>query len=372
LDWLFNLEKINIQVGLYLKGFATILFIIIFFKHQSKGYHFKKILLYFLGLFLVYSLISDNILSNLYLTVRIAYWIFGSLAFYYFFSNNIFSKKKLRSMLLWVVLIASLFTIQLMIQSEEHQNASAYLLLWCMPLLMFLKKSRLIQLGIMISIVAIMITVKRGAMLALLASLVAYFIGMSHISGKFRNKFKVFISSLFLLGVALLVVYYNWEFVSVRLEDKGGSGRDIMYSAIIDNYLNSGLSEVAFGRGINAVQKFTAIFISGDPNSIGVAAHSDWLQYIYDFGFFGIILMVLFHVEFLKLIHFHAKFKTLWFPILLMTYIIFSLTTVYSFILNAPDAIFLGIIIALISAETKKCKMEIEESNRVFNLPSTQ
>ncbi len=269
-------------------------------------------------------------------------------------------------MLLLVVSIASIFTIQLMSQSEEHQNASAYLLLWSFPFLLSFRKSNLIKIAIGISIFAIIITIKRGAILALLISLLTYFYGMAYITGSFKNKLRVFAGSIILFGFALFVIYTNWEFVSLRLEDTTGSGRDKMFLGIISNYLDGDFFEIFFGRGINSVQRFTALFLAGNSRSEGVAAHSDWLQYMHDFGIFGLMFMIILHFKFLSILRFHKIHKTQLFPIVLMSYTIFALTTIYSFILNTPDAIILGILLAFLSSETNKIKNERNRNFKTF------
>lgn len=265
-----------------------------------------------------------------------------------------------------VVAVASIFTIQVMSQSEEHQNASAYLLLWCLPFLFTFRKSKLIKIAIGISIIAIIITIKRGALLALFISLVAYFLGLAYLSGSLKAKLRVLLGSIFVLGFALFVIYLNWEFVALRLEDKTGSGRDNMYLGIISNYFNGDFFQILFGHGINSVQRFTAFFLAGSIHSPGVAAHSDWLQYMHDFGILGLVFMLFMHLKFLSILRFHRIHKTQIFPIALMTYTIFTLTTVYSFILNTPDAIILGILLAFFSSETNKIKNEKNRNFKAF------
>lgn len=140
------------------------------------------------------------------------------------------------------------------------------------------------------------------------------------------------------------------------MEDKGGSGRDIVYSAIIDKYLSSDIDNLVFGYGVSGVEKFMGPYLSRGIKKTGAAAHSDLLQYMYDFGFFGILFMILLHAYIIGLLRIHFKFRTKLFPIILMYYAIFFLTTIYSFILNVPDAIFFGISASIFAVETARIK----------------
>lgn len=352
-DWLFNLGIIHIQLGLYLKSLVTLIFLYVFISHRFRDFIFNNVLIYLSLLYILYSIFSDNIQGNLYITARILYWVLGAFAFYYFFKHDLISEKQLIRMLVTTSVIAGVFTFVLMSRSEEHQNASAYLLLWCLPLLLHLNKSKLISVVIAFSMAAIVITIKRGALVALIVSLVIYLVARLRISERNISKLKVFRNGLLFLALVGIILYMRWDLITERFSDRGGSGRDKLYTLIINNYIAGDMLNVSFGNGINSVQKMTSLQ-SNDPNSVGVAAHSDWLQHLHDFGILGILLMVSLHVSFIKLIVFHAKFRTNTLPFLSMTYTIFLLSTVYSFILTTPDAIILGINLALISFETNQ------------------
>lgn len=353
-DWLMTMSIINIQVGLYLKALATLIFLWIIFKNKSNSFYFKKNLLFFLSLFIIYSIFSTNYIENLYFTSRIAYWILGAIAFYIFFRKGLITSKGIRKMFIITTLIAGIFTLVLMNNSDEHQNASAYLLLWCTPLLLFFKKKSIVKFVIALAIISIILTIKRGAIIALLISLFFYFLADAYIKRSLIKRVKVIFSALLITLVASLVLISQWDIISLRLEDKGGSGRDIMYQLIIDDYIDSKPVNILLGHGINSVQELTASRLSGDPNSVGVAAHSDWLQNAYDFGVLGILFMILMHIQLIKIIRFLFKNKSQLFPSIVMLYTIFFLTSIYAFILSTPEGIFLGITLAYISAERVK------------------
>lgn len=351
-DWLHDFEILSIPLGLYLKGLSIALYIYIFSTNSIRGFYFKNVLLYILLLFVIYSLFSDNILLNLYFSIRVAYWIFASIVFYFLFQNKLISVPKFKIMLILSASIAAIFTIRYIsgLDEENYANASGYLLLWILPLLLVFRKEIIVKLIILISIVAILITIKRGVMLALLLSFLGYMLALLFISRDFISKMKIFLGGILIAGVSLIVLIPNWEIVSNRFEDKSGSGRDNLYETIITSYANSDLIHQFFGYGINSVQKLTAIVLAGHQDSVGVAAHSDWLQYLYDFGVLGLFFMIVMHYKMLSFIAFYFRARSNLFPSLLMFYMIFFLTTVYSFILNTPNAIFLGIGLAFFSA----------------------
>jgi len=360
-DWLFNLSIINLPIGLILKAFSIVVFVsfLLTKKFKIKGFKFKKVLIYFVLLNFIYSLFSDNILENTYLTIRLLYWVLGTLVFYYLYSNAYLNATALRKMIISTVLIASSFTIWIMSNSTEHQNASAYLILWCLPILIHFKQTFTSKVVIFIAIASIIITIKRGALLALVISLFVYFISVLKIRRILITKIRVIGVGSILISFIALVFSFIWDRLLIRLDDTSGSGRSELYQGLLDKYINSELPELIFGYGINSVQQYSKELFGNNYNgNLGVTAHSDWLQYMFDFGIFGIFFMIILHYHFLKLLFFNFKNKTTLLPPVSMSYIIFAFTTIYSFILNTPDAMFFGIVISVITVESRKIKFK--------------
>lgn len=355
-DWLLNLSIINIQLGLILRALSIVFFshLLIFKNYRIKGFSFKKIIIYFVFLNFIYSFFSENILQNTYYTIRVLYWVLGTLTFYYLYSNNYFTNAALQKMIMYTVTIASFFTIRLMLNSETHQNASAYLILWCLPLLLYFKQTNITKALILIAVISIIMTIKRGAILALVVSLIAYFVILIYSSRAASTKIKILgIGSIFIVIVGFVFSSLS-EKIFTRLEDTSGSGRDELYLGIINKYKSGELHEIIFGYGINSTQQYTNELFYNYGNTVGVAAHSDWLQYMFDFGVFGLIFMIILHFHFLKLLFLNIKYKSTLLPLVFMSYIIFSLSTTYSFILNTPDAIYFGILISIINIESRR------------------
>ncbi len=68
-----------------------------------------------------------------------------------------------------------------------------------------------------------------------------------------------------------------------RFNQEGGSGRDIIYSSILDSIGSFSFGELLVGRGFYSVQEFlNRIF------KIPLWAHNDWLQIAHDLGLLGL------------------------------------------------------------------------------------
>jgi len=351
LDWLGEYGYISMNVSKYSRAVILFVFLSYYFKTGIRcskyEFRFGNVLFYFVILNIVYSLFSDSIISNLYVTSRIAFWVIASVVAYRLILSGKLSMKIIRNTVFATVAIGAIFTIHLMInlETETQQNASAYLLLWCLPLLLLLKKSHLVNGFIGLSIVAILLTVKRGAMIALGISLAAYVLTYLKINTNFRS-FKTIVGLLLIAGVTgIYALMSKWVFVQTRFEDTSGSGRDNMYNLLIGRYIDSEPLNLVFGFGIGSVQEYTYSLWGAS-----VYAHSDWLQFVPDFGFFGILFMVWLHIRFLDLIReFYIK-RHPYTPSLVMGYTIMFLVNIYSGHFLAPVVLYLGLIFAISSA----------------------
>jgi hypothetical protein len=357
-EWLNNLLIIPSGLSVILKAITIVLNFALFISKDFKLGEFKfgKIAVYFVCINLIYAFFSDYVIENLYLTIRILYWVSTTISIFYLYKNNLISIKKLKFIFVGASLLGSLFTIYLMSISETHQNASAYLLLWCLPMLLLFRQTSLLRIVQILAILAIALTVKRGAIIALIISIISYTFGYFLILNNTRAKRRIITRVFGFLLFILFIISSNQNVYKERFSEKTGSGRDVVYTTLIDKYLSSDLDNLIFGYGFKGVENHLARKFYGNNEESGPAAHSDLLQYMFDFGFFGIFVMLSLHLFIINLLRINFKFRSSLFPIILMYYSIFFLTTIYSFILNVPDAIFFGISASIFSEETIRIK----------------
>ena len=356
LDWIFDFGLISFPLGKIIRALLLVVFTIYIVRTGVRfgkhGFRFGRVLGFFLALNLSYTFLSGDIVGNLYYSSRIVFWICGTVVVYRLALSGILSEKALMRTTVSTVLLGAAFTIYLMTLPDIRagQNASAYLLLWCLPLLLMLKKSMLVNIIVGIAIFAILLTVKRGAMIALGLSIVAY--GVTYV--KLHRDFRVAARLAMLFALFALIAAYalahNWDAVKKRFEDKSGSGRDKMYSELINHYVMAEPSNLLLGFGIRSVERYNGLLYHGDENVTSVYAHSDWLQFTHDFGLLGFGFLVWLHVRFLCLVFDGLKKRHDYTPPLVMGYVILFLVNMYSGHLMAPDAFYFGILVAHASA----------------------
>src|SRR5690606_38949449 len=95
------------------------------------------------------------------------------------------------------------------------------------------------------------------------------------------------------IGYAYYYLSSN-SFITDRLSERGGSGRDMIYSNIINGWFGSeNILNFLFGYGFNS-----SIYFSGSGN----LAHNDWLELIINYGFIGFFIYLLLFIRSLVLL----------------------------------------------------------------------
>ncbi|MCJ7603817.1 MAG: O-antigen ligase family protein [Desulfobulbaceae bacterium] len=356
-DWSFDLGLIAFPFSKYARAFLLVVFLVYLLRTGVQFGKFKfpfdRILAFYAALNIIYSVVSPDMIGNLYYSLRIMFWLLGTVVAYRLALSGILSDKGLQKTIVATVFLGAAFTIFFMTRSgtEAGQNASAYLLLWCLPFLLMMKKSQLGKLVLVLAVFAILLTVKRGAMIALVLSIVAY--GLTYL--KLHGNFRVFIRGIRVVVLLAIVVAYalttNWDAVQTRFQDTSGSGRSRMYTMLLNHYIQSDPMNLVFGFGINSVQKYTGYMYYGRIDTSGPYAHSDWLQMMHDFGLLGIGFLVWLHVKVLTLIRESYKKRHPFTPSLVMGYAILFLVNIYSGHLMSPNAIYFGLLLAFTAAK---------------------
>lgn len=183
-----------------------------------------------------------------------------------------------------VISISMFFVIMsLMTMENENSYGGGYLSLVTLPVFLHFTRNRSLSIQILcccaITILVLM-SMKRGDILACVLSLIVYFSIIQKRNEKF--DFKVVVGFLFVAAVGYFVYEYlmqnspvfAWK-IQQTLEGDS-SGRDDIYSDIWSYFLNSPLDVKLLGGGFDASVKIA-----------GIRAHSDWLEVLSCEGVLG-------------------------------------------------------------------------------------
>lgn len=183
-------------------------------------------------------------------------------------------------------------------------------------------------ISFVVFVVAICLLLSRGTILFLIISLTYYFR---------KSIFRLSSVKYYILITLLLCVSYHMGFFDSVIERflsedfATGSGRINIWRQGIDTFFNKDLFVILFGAGANQASTMAA---SGDINW---SPHNNYLEILYNYGIFGLIIFVLFFMS----LFFTSKTNE---KQTMLVYIILSCITIVPFIYVTPIWIILPVI----------------------------
>lgn len=183
-------------------------------------------------------------------------------------------------------------------------------------------------ISFVVFVVAICLLLSRGTILFLIISLTYYFR---------KSIFRLSTVKYYILIALLLWVPYQMGFFDSVIERflsedfATGSGRINIWRQGIDTFFNKDLFVILFGAGANQA---STMAVSGDINW---SPHNNYLEILYNYGIFGLIIFVLFFMS----LFFTSKTNE---KQTMLVYIILSCITIVPFIYVTPIWIILPVI----------------------------
>jgi len=219
--------------------------------------------------------------------------------FYYFVIRGCFGKRHLRTFLLIMIPIYIYrfysFESKILMEESEVINNVSYAFVALMPVI-FLIRKKIYSTGIALLLMAFIIqSAKRGAMIAGGLVLLVYFCYMIRNTEGKSSPFRL-LRTLLLIS---FLVYFGYdyylsnEFAVKRMSNmEGGSGRDLIFIAILSYWYHSGdLWGYLFGLGFASSLRITH----------GLYAHNDWLELLSSVGLVGFFTYLVLYFSSIKI-----------------------------------------------------------------------
>lgn len=287
---------------------------------------FLKALAVFMGLFLVYTLLSyldatpifkhfvlERRVPTTYSLKVLLMSLLPIFVYYYFGCRALINEGSLQKyFIIFIVLTTLMFiqeqnelmanAVQMRSLQEDFVNNVAYNFLQMMPFLLLLNNKSILQYGgLIVIMVFLVLGMKRGALLIG----VICFLYFLFETLKNTTKSKKITISVLMICVSIFFVYFVQEyfianeFFQNRIEytlEGDSSGRDVRYGKLFDHLMSqNNIASIVFGGGL-----YETVRISGNY------AHNDWLELGVNMGLVGIVIYILYYVAFIKSI-FDAK-----------------------------------------------------------------
>ncbi|MBO5234011.1 MAG: O-antigen ligase family protein [Prevotella sp.] len=208
------------------------------------------------------------------------------------------SKTILLTIGIFIALQGGIYAINFMrvlrlVLLENYRGGGPYLFLMFLPFVMLFTKKAIKITFVILIMLCIVSSMKRGAILAGLLSIIVYYF-VSTLQSKNSNPiFKIIgISAVVLFVIIFFLAFDAFTGGTIierfaNISEDGGSNRDLVYEIVILMILESDFTEILFGHGWN-----TVIYYS----PLGLSAHNDYLEILFDCGIFAFFLFCTFIV----------------------------------------------------------------------------
>lgn len=237
----------------------------------------------------LYSIIDPFTSRNLYITM-----LLPALG-YCFVKTYIMKTDDLNKVLYPFLIVEGVMVYYYYVNSSELSllvdymaaNNSSYFVLFFLPFVLCLNNKYVKCLFVVIIIVCVVSSFKRGGVIALAFALFVHFVVDKYVKQR-DTIFFVVIPLILLYSLLFYYFSYSNNEIIIHLMDRfdnisedRGSGREEIYQIVYEKFCSSNPIEMIFGHGWNAVFR-----VSKD----GLSAHNDFLECLFDFGIIGLFL----------------------------------------------------------------------------------
>ena len=291
--------------------------------------------------------------------VTCAYWVFNFLVFAECGQRKVIDNKKI-SVLFFVLSLVCFALFWRYYSTNKTQTLQltglnvVYYFLFMLPIVLMNRNKKVIGIGIVINVFAVLLSSKRGALIIVLAALLIWL--LTEFSGKLSVKtiFKmigyVVISLIAITVIGKIVDQMGLDILNrmegfISGDDSGGSGRTDIWTAYWEHMRQDDILHNLFGRGYNATK------LNPTLKNLGLSwAHNDFLQILFDYGIVGFTIFLIFIAKLFAVARKMRKFHYPYYRQFLVSLVIFLLSCAYSMVMSYPQwfptmAAFWGFVI---------------------------
>lgn len=284
----------------------------------------------------VFHLSSDT--QSLFEPVRYWYWFSGFIFLY----RRSMSWAEWRLSSFWAFLLFLVLTWQIAFKTQARMLDlpdtpfaidASYLMLAVYPWILVWKRKLTSFLVTPVLIVSVLASIKRGAIISLVAVL-ASSVFAAYLTRSRQRTCASFMKTIILIAccaVAVTVAFqYYGDLILRRFSPEAGlSNREDIYAKAIEQIYCASLSEMAFGRGALSTLRLE-----------GWYAHNDWLQLVLDYGFVIAFLYLLINLCILAILIRHILHRSPFIASVAAGYFLFMVRAYTGGYVNYPEMIY--------------------------------
>ena len=308
-----------------------------------KNFRYFYYFLFFTLILFLYLLLSDPFIGNgIWEFSKLLCWVLGLNFFYAYFKKGLFGWPDFLKINKNVILVSFILTLAFISfgNINTKYNIASYINLLCFPICLassnFYSKHKA---HLLMASFSIIVTLKRGAILSFISCNIVYvFLFIFHIKNSNTLKWSsiaLHVRLLISAFILFILFYMQGDQLFERFSPEefdlnnplAGSGRILLYTSLFNEFYNS--DNIIFGFGSRA-----SAFRYGEEFYDQYNAHSDFLQFMYDYGLVGLLLIFFIYRKLFK-DYFFFKNKT-------TNYIYFALIISVLLPINIFSGAFLG------------------------------
>lgn|SRR5690606_31179457 len=358
-------DAANVQNNVFVHIFRLAILGTVSILVLVNRFRFKKCELLILVLIWCTWMFLCNLVNLERYVVNLTYvllWPAFFLAFYFFsekLSNYNFPRYLYSCLFIFISILYVFVAREKNVALEEERLASVghiYYVILLLPWIFMIENRKILNLFLLIVIALTIYSAKRGAILIALLS-VAVYVYTAYIKGGKRGiNIRGFLLGVIFVGIGIYILSWINEssggYILQRFENvekDQGSGRLGLWENVIELFRKTPFEYKIFGHSHNTVQLTT---------DMGLSAHNDFLEALYDYGIVGFILLLLIFLTLLKRVLILYRRQSDYFIPYAVSLIIFVFMTSVSHIILYPTYIvflasFLGYMETTISREVK-------------------
>lgn len=274
-----------------------------------KNFRYFYYFLFFSLILFLYLILSDPFIGNgIWEFSKLICWVLGLNFFYAYFKKGFFGWSDFLKINKNVILVSFILTLVFISFGNitSKYNIASYINLLCFPICLtssnFYSKHKA---HLLMASFSIIVTLKRGAILGLISCNIVY-IFLFFFQIKNSNTLKLSSIALHLrILISAFILFMLFYMQGDRLFERfspeefdlsnprAGSGRIILYTSLINDFYNS--DNIIFGFGSRA-----STFRYGEEFYESLNAHSDFFQFMYDYGLVGLLLIFFIYKKLIK------------------------------------------------------------------------
>lgn len=350
-------------------GLSILYFIFgIVIEGKIKINKFNTLLIIIIIYELVISLFNDSVYFP-YTIIDIVTWPLLLIVFSNFtqkYNIPLFIKRRLFIHYLIIIFI-SIILISIHLSGRGNYGEIVFPVYYCVTflpmILAYYKNENIKKISILVCILIIAASTKRTGTLATVGGVFLYLIIEAKISNSKNIKINKYIRLFLIIIISIFFLYIVADNISIgvlkrlsNISEDGGSGRNLIWNCVIENFNNSSICEKIFGHGYNSV------YYKLKPLGFDRLAHNSYIEYLYDYGYFGVIFILIFFINIIKFSYKMMKQHSKNAPPLFYSIVVTLFFSIFSYFFEQsyiilPFAIFWGCCIGNSTRkEMKKCE----------------